>query len=205
MRKRNRKVKLASRIGSRRNRLLLFSIFSLLIAAVWVSGVGNQNPGDQYLIATSDLTSFTQLSEATSTTVSVSLGDQKLKYIPADSKMASWFISKPVRAGELIPVSAVVPEMQSSCVAMKLNLGMSLNSGIHKGDLLDVWAADSSVSNGTIPVQILTASELLNSATATDALSQNVQTIELCVSPAEVRSVVNAIAQKQVVIAVLAR
>jgi hypothetical protein len=205
MRKRNRKVKLTSRLGSRRNRLLVFSIFSLLFTAVWVSGIGTPETGSSYLVATSDLPSYTQLSEATANSITLDLKTEATKYIPADSKMASWFLAKPVRAGELIPTSAVMPEQVSSCTAMKLSLGMTLNSSIHKGDRLDIWSGEPSLSSSSVPIQIVSAAQLLSINSSTDALSQSIQTIEICVNEAEIRSVVNAIAQKLVVIAVLAK
>jgi hypothetical protein len=204
MRKRNRKVKLTSRMGSRRNRLLVFTIFSLLVAAVWVSGIGATPAGKYFLVARNDLSSYTQLSEANFDSVLIDLKDESQKYVQTESKLSSWFLAKPIRAGELIPASALVPEPVSNCTAMKLSLGVTLNSGIHTGDLLDIWSGQPNYTSNSIPVQIVSGAELLSSNTTTDALSQNVQTIEVCVNQAEIRSVVNAIAQKFVVIAVLA-
>ena len=205
MRKRNRKVKLTNRIGSRRNRLLIITIFSLLVAAVWVSGVGSTPSGNNFLIARTDLSSYTQLSQDNSDSVQIDLKDEAPKYVQSNSKMSSWFLAKPVRAGELIPVTSVIAEPVSNCTAMKITLGMSLNSNIHTGDQLDIWSGQTSYTPNSIPIQIVSRAELLNAKTSTDALSQSVQTIEVCVNQAEVRSVVNAIAQKLVVIAVLAK
>lgn len=205
MRKRNRKVKLTNRIGSRRNRLLIITIFSLLVAAVWVSGVGSTPSGNNFLIARTDLSSYTQLSQDNSDSVQIDLKDEAPKYVQSNSKMSSWFLAKPVRAGELIPVTSVIAEPASNCTAMKITLGMSLNSNIHTGDQLDIWSGQTSYTPNSIPIQIVSRAELLNAKTSTDALSQSVQTIEVCVNQAEVRSVVNAIAQKLVVIAVLAK
>ena len=205
MRKRNRKVKLTNRIGSRRNRLLIITIFSLLVAAVWVSGVGSTPSGNNFLIARTDLSSYTQLSQDNSDSMQIDLKDEATKYVQSNSKMSSWFLAKPVRAGELIPVTSVIAEPISNCTAMKITLGMSLNSNIHTGDQLDIWSGQTSYTPNSIPIQIVSRAELLNAKTSTDALSQSVQTIEVCVNQAEVRSVVNAIAQKLVVIAVLAK
>ena len=205
MRKRNRKVKLTSRMGSRRNRLLIVTIFSLLIAAVWVSGAGVTPPGKYFLVAKSDLSSYTQLSEANSDSVLIDLKDESQEYVQTESKMSSWFLAKPVRAGELIPASALIPEPVSTCTAMKLSLGMTLNSSIHTGDLLDIWSGQPNYTANAIPIQIVSGAELLSANTTTDALSQSVQTIEVCVNQAEIRSVVNAIAQKLEVIAVLSK
>jgi hypothetical protein len=205
MRKRNRKVKLTNRIGSRRNKSLLVAIFCLLGAAIWVSGVGVSQPGEDYLVASSDLSSFTQLTDQTTHTITLDLKEEAQHYIPAGSKMASWFVSQPVRAGQLIPLSAVTPSSIMTCTPMKLALGMTLNSSIHKGDLIDVWAGESSSTDASVPVQIVSSASLLNVSTATDALSQSIQTVELCVNASEIRAVVSAIAQKLTVIAVQAQ
>jgi hypothetical protein len=70
------------------------------------------------------------------------------------------------------------------------------------GDAIDLWAADQSSGAQTIPVQIVEAGELVASKSATDGFSQSVQSIEVCISGAEIRSVVSAIARKATVVAI---
>jgi hypothetical protein len=83
-----------------------------------------------------------------------------------------------------------------------LNLGTPMSQSIRKGDLVDLWSAELSSSLESIPFQIVTAAELISINNATDGFSQNNQTIEVCVSIAEIRSTVQAIAKKATVIAV---
>jgi hypothetical protein len=77
-----------------------------------------------------------------------------------------------------------------------------MSQSIRKGDLVDLWSAEQSASVESIPVQIVTAAELISIKNATDGFSQSTQTIEVCVSIAEIRSTVQAIAKKATVIAV---
>jgi hypothetical protein len=77
-----------------------------------------------------------------------------------------------------------------------------MSQAIKRGDLVDLWSAEQAASVETIPVQIVTAGELISIKNATDGFSQNTQTIEVCVSVAEIRSIVQAIAKKATVVAV---
>jgi hypothetical protein len=73
---------------------------------------------------------------------------------------------------------------------------------IKVGDSLDLWAADQSSVAESIPVQIVTAGELVKTVIATDTFSQSAQSIEICVSVAEIRSVVSAIARRATIVAI---
>jgi hypothetical protein len=79
---------------------------------------------------------------------------------------------------------------------------LPLSADIHRGDLVDVWSASPNAVQGAIPNQIVIAAQLVSVAEKTDALSQNQTEVELCISRAEVRSVVNSIALKEVVVVV---
>jgi hypothetical protein len=70
------------------------------------------------------------------------------------------------------------------------------------GDNIDLWAADQSISPESIPVQVVTSGELVSKKEATDSFSQAAQSIELCISPAEIRSVVAALASRAALIGV---
>jgi hypothetical protein len=73
---------------------------------------------------------------------------------------------------------------------------------IKVGDSIDLWAAEQSSSIESVPIQVVTAGELVSVKLSTDSFSQSAQTIEVCVSPAEIRSVVSAIARKATVVAI---
>lgn len=201
-RRRSNKVKLNNRLGSRRNRIL-FSLATLLfVAAGYLAVFPIEAEGAGYLVAVTDLPSNTLLNESNSTRVNLSLGEQENYYIRSTEKQDQWLLTKAVRAGELIPLSAVDDSQRVDCVNLRIGLNLRLGKDIHIGDQVDLWSAPANAIEGAIPNQIVTSAELVALSESTDALSQNQTEIEVCISRAEVRSLVNAIAQKEVVVAV---
>ncbi len=201
-RRRSNKVKLNNRLGSRRNRIL-FSLATLLfVAAGYLAVFPIEAEGAGYLVAVTDLPSNTLLNESNSTRVNLSLGEQENYYIRSTEKQDQWLLTKAVRAGELIPLSAVDDSQRVDCVNLRIGLNLRLGKDIHIGDQVDLWSAPANAIEGAIPNQIVTSAELIALSESTDALSQNQTEIEVCISRAEVRSLVNAIAQKEVVVAV---
>lgn len=201
-RRRSNKVKLNNRLGSRRNRIL-FSLATLLfVAAGYLAVFPIEAEGAGYLVAVTDLPSNTLLNESNSTRVNLSLGEQENYYIRSTEKQDQWLLTKAVRAGELIPLSAVDDSQRVDCVNLRIGLNLRLGKDIHIGDQVDLWSAPANAIEGTIPNQIVTSAELVALSESTDTLNQNQTEIEVCISRAEVRSLVNAIAQKEVVVAV---
>lgn len=202
LRKRNRRVRLANRMGSRRTRILLALAFALIAVASFLMSSDPASETKSYLVALTDIAPDSQLNEQTVEIVNLDLNDQENRYLLAESKKSNWVISKPIRAGELIPVSALVDPDEANCIFVKVGLGVELSGSIHRGDLIDLWAgeANSAVESG--PVQIVAAGLLREIFTATDSLGQSSQEVEVCVSPAEIRSVVNSIAKQDVIIGV---
>jgi len=201
-RRRSNKVKLNNRLGSRRNRIL-FSLATLLfVAAGYLAVFPIEAEGAGYLVAVTDLPSNTLLNESNSTRVNLSLGEQENYYIRSTEKQDQWLLTKAVRAGELIPLSAVDDSQRVDCVNLRIGLNLRLGKDIHIGDQVDLWSAPANAIEGAIPNQIVTSAELVALSESTDTLNQNQTEIEVCISRAEVRSLVNAIAQKEVVVAV---
>lgn len=201
-RRRSNKVKLNNRLGSRRNRFL-FSLATLLfVAAGYLAVFPIEAEGAGFLVAVTDLPSNTLLNESNSTRMNLSLGEQENYYIRSTEKQDQWLLTKAVRAGELIPLSAVDDSQRVDCVNLRIDLNLRLGKDIHSGDRIDLWSAPANAIEGAIPNQIVTSAELIALSESTDALSQNQTEIEVCISRAEVRSLVNAIAQKEVVVAV---
>jgi hypothetical protein len=62
--------------------------------------------------------------------------------------------------------------------------------------------AEQANSLESIPTQIVTAGELVSIKLATDSFSQTIQTIEICVSPGEIRSLVSVMARKSTIIGI---
>ena len=203
VRKRARRVRLANRLGSRKTKLLLAISFSLIAFASYLLSTDTSASESSYYVALGDLAKDSQLDNQSVSLISLDLKEQANRYLQSDSKVSDWVLAKPVRAGELIPLSALTTSSESDCVALKVSLGVELSKSIHRGDVIDLWAGTSSNSVESAPVQIVTAGLLLEIDRATDSLGQAKQAIEICVSPAEIRSVVHSVASQDVIVGVL--
>ena len=203
IRKRQRSVKLNNRWGSRRNRILFATALALLASAAWLASSATEPELNQYLVANSNISSSTPLTSSNLTAVGMNLAEVEGQYLLAtQANLSSWVLTRPVNAGELIPQSAVSQAKTAECAQLVVALGVNMANTIKVGDSLDLWAADQSSVAVSIPVQIVTAGELVKTVTATDAFSQSAQSIEICVSAAEIRSVVSAIAGRATIVAI---
>ncbi|MFM8926686.1 MAG: SAF domain-containing protein [Rhodoluna sp.] len=203
LRRRTRKVSLAGRLGSRRSRLLIsFSLVLVALASFFFSSEGNSN-SKEYFVAVTDLAQESELTEDNVALVRLELGEQQDSYLQPSAKKTTWLLRTPVRAGELVPLSALEDLNQADCVAMKMHLGIELSEVIRLGNLLDIWAGQQNSSVDSAPVQIVTRGELRKIFRQTDALSRSAESIEICVSVAEIRSVVHSIAKQDVLVGVL--
>lgn len=203
IRKRKRSVRLNNRWGSRRNRLLIAFSMSLIAAASWVISISSETPLNQYLVATNNISSAQELNEANLTSVAMDLGETNNLYLQvSEQNLTNWVLIRPVNAGELIPMSSIALKKNSDCSVIVVNLGVNLAKVVKVGDRLDLWAASQANSIESIPVQVVSSAELVSSQLNSDSYSQSAQSIELCVTPAEVRSVVSAIATKATIVGI---
>jgi len=203
IRKRQRSVKLNNRWGSRRNRILFATALALLASAAWLASSATEPELNQYLVANSNISSSTPLTSSNLTAVGMNLAEVEGQYLLATpANLSSWVLTRPVNAGELIPQSAVSQAKTAECAQLVVALGVNMANTIKVGDSLDLWAADQSSVAESIPVQIVTAGELVKTFIATDTFSQSAQSIEICVSVAEIRSVVSAIARRATIVAI---
>jgi hypothetical protein len=177
----------------------------LLAVASWVVAIGSEVPSNQYLVAATNLSSDTELSEANLLSLPMDLRDTENLYLQASQEnLSKWNLIRPVSAGELIPISSIALSTRSTCSELSVALGVALASNIKVGDQIDLWAANQVASIETIPVQVVSAAELVHIKVDTDTYSQFPQQVEVCVTPAEVRSVVAAIATKSTIIGIRA-
>lgn len=204
IRKRKRSVQLNNRRGSRRNRILASISLCIFAIAAWVVSIGSEVPANQYLVAATNLSTGSKLIEENLLSLPMDLRETASLYLQAsEENLGTWTLIRPVSAGELIPVSSIALSTRSTCSELSVSLGVSLASNIKVGDRIDLWAANQS-NIETIPVQVVVAAELVNIKLDTDTYSQFPQQVEVCVNPAEVRSVVAAIATKSTVIGIRA-
>ena len=160
----------------------------------------------RYLVATSNIATSSTLGEANLSTQEMDLKEGESQYLKAtDQNLRSWVLVRPVNAGELIPMSAIAPISNSDCAQVVVDLAVRLASTVREGEKVDLWAAEQANSLESIPTQVVTAGELVSIKMATDSFSQSIQTIEICVSPGEIRSLVSAIARKSTIIGIRAQ
>jgi hypothetical protein len=203
MRKRKRSVQLNNRIGSRRNRILFAISLSLVSAASWLLVANSEVPMNKYLVASTNISSSIKLTEANLISVEMDLGENQSSYLEEESlELDDWVLIRPVSPGELIPLSAIAPTRSTDCSDLVVQLGIGLASAVKVGDRIDLWAADSTNSIESIPVQVVTAAELISIKQSTDSFSQGVQSVEICISAAEIRSAVSSIARKSTLVGI---
>ena len=197
--------RVSSGFASSRNRFLLFSALVLLAAAAWLTN-NNQSPESQeFFIASRDLPKSTALDSSTVSVVELQVGEVREKYLSANQdQLGQWFLTKPVLAGELIPLSSIASTKEANCTPIILTLDSRLPTAIKIGSDVDIWAAEQSSSIESMPHEVALSAELIGIKVDNDGIGQANQSIEVCVSVAEVRSVVDAIAKKSTVVAVKA-
>ena len=201
--KRNRRtVKLNQRFGSRRNRIALAVFFLCCALATWMFGSNPTENNKKYLVALTDLPSGTPINQDMFAETPVSLGDAENLYLLADTDIKGWQIVRPIRAGELIPVTSIAKQATQDCRAIQIPISVPIPTGIHVGDAIDFWAAPQNQNSETLPNLIAVSADLRKIIQATDSLSSSTQSLEACVSIAEIRSVVNAIALRELIVAV---
>jgi len=156
---------------------------------------------NQYLVATTNIASSTPIGLANLTSAPMDLGEAENQYLKAsEQNLSKWVLVRPVNSGELIPMSSIAPAKLANCTQIVVALALSMANTVKVGDSIDLWAADQSSSIESIPVQVVTAGELVSAKLANDSFGQSAQSIEVCISPAEIRSVVSAIARKATVV-----
>ncbi len=197
--------RVAARFTSARNKFLLLTALALLASAAWLTN-NNSNPATlSFYVASRDLPKGAELETASVTEVEMQLNAVGAKYLLANqASLDKWFLTRPVLAGELIPLSYLASTKEADCTPIFLTLDSRLPTGIKVGTSLDIWAAEQTSAIDSIPHQVALGAELIGVKVDTDGIGQSNQSIEVCISVAEVRSVVEAIAKKATVVAVRA-
>jgi len=203
IRKRTTSVRLNNRWGSRRNRILIALSLCIIAVASWAVSISSVTPLTEYLVATSNISSGSKINESNLIASAMDLDETSTLYLQAsEQNLSDWVVVRPVNVGELIPMSSIAPKKNADCTVMVVNLGVNLATVIKVGDKLDLWAAAQANTIDSIPVQVVSSAELVSSQLNTESYSQSAQSIEVCVWPAEVRSVVSAIATKATIVGI---
>ena len=205
LKKRSGRFRVGAQIPYGRNKFLLFTALVLLAIAAWLANSNTVSDSQSFYIASRDLPKATTIDENSVSSMPAQMGESGEKYLKANAgELGKWFLTKPILAGELIPLSAVASVKEANCTPIILTLGASLPSAIKVGSNLDIWAAEQASSVQTIPYEVAVGAELIGIRSTSDGIGQNSQSIEVCISIAEVRPVVDAIAKRATVVAVRA-
>ena len=181
--------------------MLLAFALTLVALASWLVTSNSESEAPSYLVAATNLSSSDEITSAKVNIVSLELGELSASYLKLGSNQ-KWFLTRPIAAGELIPLSALANTKFLGCNSLIVSLGAEMAANIRVGNSLDLWSADPATSIESIPFQIVIGAELIAIKSQTQDFSQSSQSIEVCVSPAEIRSVVEAISSKATIIAI---
>jgi hypothetical protein len=185
-----------------RNKALLFVALLLLAVAAWLTNNTTASSAERFYVAAHDLAVSTKLDSSNLSEIDGQLSESNEKYLKVTAEaFGKWFLTKPVVAGELIPLTSIAALRESECTPIILTLGSGLPASIKVGTAIDLWTAQQNAIDG-IPFEIAKSAELIGIKEDTDGIGQSTKSIEVCVSIAEVRSVVEAIAKRATVIAV---
>lgn len=203
LRKRAVRARLSSNFSGNRNKALLLVALVLLAIAAWLANNTQSVATKSFFVAAHDLPTASKLDSSTVSSVEMQLSDSNEKYLSGDAdKLGKWFLTRPLVAGELIPLSGIASVRESKCTPIILSLDTMLPSAIQAGADLDIWAAEQSNAFAAIPYQVAVGAELIGIKAGNDGIGVSNESIEVCVSVAEVRSVVEAIAKNSTVVAV---
>lgn len=203
LKRRSNTFRLRSRAGGSRNKVFLVASLVLLATAAWLTNTSSGEQAEYYFVAAKDLPQSASVDATSVEARDLKLSASSGLYLRAeDNELNKWYLTKPVVAGELIPLSSLASLKEAKCSPIILTLGTQLPTSIKIGSGLDLWAANPISTQESIPHEVALDAELIAIKTASDGLGQQNQSIEVCVSVAEVRSVVAAIAERAAIIAV---
>ncbi len=209
MRLLNRKlgaIKVRRNFVATRSKLLIFIALVLLAAAAWFANSDSESTARGYFVASRDLAKSTSIDGTTVESMQADLGASGGRYLLADEgQLDKWFLTEPVASGELIPISSLASSKEKDCSPMILSLGSTLPTTLRAGSIVDLWAAQQSPTIDSIPYELALGAELISVREIDSGMGESQHKVEVCVSAAEVRSVVEAIAKQSTVVAVRAR
>ena len=209
MRLLNRKpgaIKVRRNFVATRSKLLIFIALVLLAAAAWFANSDSGSTTREYFVASRDLAKSTSIDGTTVESMQADLGASGGRYLLADEgQLDKWFLTEPVASGELIPISSLASSKEEDCSPIILSLGSTPPTTLRAGSIVDLWAAQQSPTIDSIPYELALGAELISVREIDSGMGEGQQKVEVCVSAAEVRSVVEAIAKQSTVVAVRSR
>jgi hypothetical protein len=192
-------------IATRSKTLIAFALL-LLAAVAWFANSDSGSTTREYLVASRDLAKSTSIDKTTVESMQADLGTSGGRYLLADEgQLDKWFLTEPVASGELIPISSLASSKEEGCSPIILSLGSTLPTTLRAGSIVDLWAAQLSPAVDSIPYELALGAELISVREIDSGMGESQQKVEVCVSAAEIRSVVEAIAKQSTVVAVRSR
>jgi len=192
-------------IATRSKTLIAFALL-LLAAAAWFANSDSGSTTREYLVASRDLAKSTAIDKTTVESMQADLGTSGGRYLLADEgQLDKWFLTEPVASGELIPISSLASSKEEGCSPIILSISSTLPNTLKAGSKVDLWAAQQSPAVDSIPYELALGAELISVRELDSGMGESQQKVEVCVSVAEIRSVVEAIAKQSTVVAVRSR
>ena len=171
---------------------LLLVAFSVLLG-VWI--VGRSDDRIDVWTVTGTLVPGVALTEADVTLARVALVEAG-RYLPGDAQPVGRVLSRPVGAGELLPVAALAPETAippTREVAIPIE-PERVPSGLARGDLVDVWGTPSDGAAPTgAPTRVLVGVSVVQVPTAEDLIGGSAVSVVVAIEPERVGEVVAAL------------
>jgi len=199
-------VRVRRGFAATRSKTLIVVALALLASAAWFANSGTTSTTSTYYVASRDLTKATAIVDTNVQQMEANLGTSGGRYLLADEgQLDKWFLTEPVASGELIPISSLASKKEEDCSAIILSLGSTLPNTLRAGSVVDLWAAQQSLTVDSIPYELALGAELISVREYDTGMGESQQKVEVCVSAAEVRSVVEAIAKQSTVVAVRSR
>jgi hypothetical protein len=184
---------------------VLLVLGSVLVGARVVSAADATVP---VWAAASDLAPGTEISLEDLEAVDVRLDDAAQAYLSTSERPDGWLLSRAVRAGELLPYSALAAASEQVQLALPVQAGF-VPPALKRGQLIDVYAvadpaAGAAVADGRVTLVVEHATVQQTSERADGVLSTPTTTVQVVISvPAdEAADVLGAIAGRPLVVVV---
>lgn len=143
---------------------VLLLIASIVVGAKVVGASARTSP---VWVAAQDLAAGTILAPDDLVKADVNLGDRGTLYLDASSSLAGRLLHRALRAGELIPVSAVGPVGDARIVSVSV-APERMPPGVHHGSVIDLYLTSGSSSLGGSDV----STRLLQSAITVQSVAE---------------------------------
>lgn len=198
------------KLGSSRrtNRRSLFFGILLIVASgagVWAL-IAINNHTDEYLVANAPLASGSKVSSTNFSVAQMNLSGSSAVYLKPGDLIDGTYLLNTVDAGQLVPKNSVATNIIDAREPVLITSLMALPKKLKVGDFVDIWVSDAIENNKFAPPAILVLNaEISDIIEDTGVLSNQQPKLQVLVPNAAVSPILDAIASKDALSAVLKR